>query len=93
MLKKITSPKILIIAAVILSVYVIGRLVIFHQLKRVIQKELADLEQQGIELKVEKLRVGPWQNLVQLDSVQMRFTEGYGRDRLVAGSFKERITY
>lgn len=86
MLKKIVSPRILIIAAVILSVYVVGRLVVFHQVKKVIQKELADLEQQGIELNVENLRVGPWQNRVQLDSVRMRFIEGYGRDNKVQAS-------
>ena len=48
---------------------------------------MGDSSQTGVgynfELKVEKLRVGPWQNLVQLDSVQMRFTEGYGRDNQV----------
>lgn len=71
------------IAAVILSVYVVGRLLVFYQVKSVIQKELADLEKQGIEIKVENLQVGPWRNRVQLDSVRIKFTEGYKQDNKV----------
>lgn len=86
MLKKIKISTILIIIGITSVLYIGGRLFIFHQLENVIRQELADLKNQGVEINVKGLQVGPWQNRVLLDSVHVRFIEGYGIDNFVEAS-------
>jgi hypothetical protein len=86
MLKKYRTFKVLSVVLVLLALYAGGRLLVFQQVKKVMQQQLAQLEKQGIEINVEALRVGPWQNKVQLDRVRIKFTEGYGTDNKVQAS-------
>ncbi len=83
MFKQFITSKLFLIISIIIAVYISGRLIVFHQLENVIRQELADLEQQGIDIQVDGLKVGPWQNRVQFDSVRVRFSEGYGQDNYI----------
>ncbi|MFN7115806.1 MAG: hypothetical protein ACK4TA_03350 [Saprospiraceae bacterium] len=74
------KSKIFIGVIIIVGIYVVGRILVFNQLRKVIYKEITALKAQGIEIEMAQLQVGPWKNRVQLDSVRIRFVEGKGTD-------------
>ncbi|GEM_PF-1025900 len=67
----------------ILALYVGGRYFVFSKIEEIIRKELADLEQQGIQIQLDSLQVGPWQNRIEIKGMKVRFTEDYAADTKV----------
>lgn len=83
MLNKNQTFKLILIPVIILLIYIGGRFFVFYQLDKIIRKELRDLVQQGIQIQLSSLQVGPWKNEITLKDVRIKFTEAYAADTKV----------